>query len=337
MARIGSQFPGRMAWLAAAGALLAQVCPAQAGLPSPVQTIAQASAGKKPARGKAAPPRPSAAPQPSELGDLSRWCKAIAQRLIRLPLETCLSSQLQAGEGRSVRGIPLWFRDILPPDEGPVGLRALVIGGIHGDEKASVNLVFDWLARAGATQAHAIHWRFVPLANPDGLLRPNATRTNARGVDLNRNFPTADWERDAHTYWVRRTGKDPRRYPGPHAMSEPETRWLQNQIEQFQPQLIVSIHAPYGLLDFDGPPPPPPKLGSLFLDRVGVYPGSLGNFGGVMQGVPVLTVELKNALQVSRAETQAIWVDLLRWMDQRLPSDKAAALDSDASGAEPTR
>ncbi|MFD2450355.1 M14 family zinc carboxypeptidase [Ideonella paludis] len=194
----------------------------------------------------------------------------------------------------------------------------LVLGGIHGDEMASVNLVFNWLERSVKSNNAPIHWRVVPLVNPDGLLRKPATRTNARGVDLNRNFPTADWATNARSYWISRTGKDPRRYPGPAAMSEPETRWVQRQLEQFKPNLIVSVHAPYGVLDFDGPPPPPDKLGNLYLDQVGIYPGSLGNYGGVVQRVPVVTLELKDARQIAASESAAMWTDLLGWIDRRL-------------------
>ena len=43
-------------------------------------------------------------------------------------------------------------------------------------------------------------------------------------------------------------------------------------------------------LDFDGPGTPPPQLGRLYLDQVGIFPGSLGNFGGVHKGMPVVTI-----------------------------------------------
>ncbi|MBQ0936679.1 M14 family zinc carboxypeptidase [Ideonella paludis] len=273
-------------------------------------TTSNKPASTKPAPAKAPPP----APVPT---DLPTWCKTIAERLTALPLHQCLNTGLQPGDGRSVRGIPLWFRDIKPASGAP-RLRVLVLGGIHGDEMASVNLVFNWLERSVKSNNAPIHWRVVPLVNPDGLLRKPATRTNARGVDLNRNFPTADWATNARSYWISRTGKDPRRYPGPAAMSEPETRWVQRQLEQFKPNLIVSVHAPYGVLDFDGPPPPPDKLGNLYLDQVGIYPGSLGNYGGVVQRVPVVTLELKDARQIAASESAAMWTDLLGWIDRRL-------------------
>ncbi|WP_396269714.1 M14 family zinc carboxypeptidase [Ideonella sp.] len=305
----------------AASAAVAKPTPSKAAPPK-TEAAPKAAPPKTEAATKAAAPRPvpvkvPAVPPTPVPTDLPTWCKTIAERLTGLPLHQCLNTGLQAGDGRSVRGIPLWFRDI-KPSRGTPRLRVLVLGGIHGDEMASVNLVFNWLERSLKSDEAPIHWRIVPLVNPDGLLRKPATRTNVRGVDLNRNFPTADWASNAHSYWVSRTGKDPRRYPGPAAMSEPETRWVQRQLEQFKPNLIVSVHAPYGVLDFDGPPPPPDKLGNLYLDQVGIYPGSLGNYGGVVQRVPVVTLELKDARQIASNESAAMWTDLLGWIDRRL-------------------
>lgn len=275
-------------------------------------------AARKPAVPTGPAPAASAtAPGPAAVGDLAAWCRTITERLAGVNAQQCQSSGLQPGEGRSVQGLALWHRDI-EPGKGPARLRVLVLGGIHGDEMASVSLVFDWIERSLKTTDEPIHWRMVPLVNPDGLLKKPSTRVNSRGVDLNRNFSTLDWSSNALTYWVGRTNKDPRRYPGTKPMSEPETQWVQRQIEQFKPHLIVSVHAPYGLLDFDGPPPVPDKLGSLYLDQIGVYPGSLGNYAGVVRQVPVVTLELKNARAVPPAEVAAMWTDLRGWIDRRL-------------------
>lgn len=254
---------------------------------------------------------------PGALADLPSWCGTITRHLSGLTPQRCQAAALQAGDGRSVRGVPLWHRDVGPTGHNP-RVRVLVLGGIHGDEMASVNVVFDWMERSLKTPQDSIQWRMVPLVNPDGLMNKPSTRVNARGVDLNRNFPTPDWATAANSYWVNRTGKDPRRFPGHKALSEPETQWLQKQVDQFKPHLIVSVHAPYGVLDFDGPPPPPDKMGSLHLDQVGIYPGSLGNYGGVVRRVPVVTLELRNAAKVAPAEVGAMWADLLGWIDQRM-------------------
>ena len=228
---------------------------------------------------------------------------------------------------RSVGGQMLWMRDVKP---SRANLRVLVVGGIHGDELSSATLPFHWIKLAGeqpaANSAQAIHWRFVPVLNPDGVLNQPPSRVNGHGVDLNRNFPTPNWAREAKVYWEQRTGKDPRRWPGPKPLSEPETRFLHAQMQSFKPQLIVSIHAPYGVLDFDGPAVPPSKLGRLYLDQVGIFPGSLGNYGGVHKGVPVVTIELPNSTRTPLdTDTAQMWQDLLRWTAERIGAPPAQA------------
>lgn len=254
---------------------------------------------------------------PGALSDLPSWCRSITEHLSGLSAQRCQSAGLQAGDGRSVRGVPLWHRDVTP--NGQPRVRVLVLGGIHGDEEASVTLVIDWIARARReTLARPVHWRMAPLVNPDGYFRSPRTRVNANGVDLNRNFQTRQWDTEAHKYWIKTTRRDPRRFPGPSALSEPESRWVHQQIHSFQPQLIVAVHAPYGVLDFDGPPPPPTRLGNLMLDQVGIYPGSLGNYGGTVLGVPVVTIELKHSSRMPATDAQAMWTDLQRWIDTHL-------------------
>jgi protein MpaA len=242
-------------------------------------------------------------------------CEAFVARLPNLKRPLCDAAALQATEGRSVQGRALYARDVVAPE---AKLRVLVIGAIHGDELSSASVALHWIQHALRTPSNA-HWRFIPALNPDGLLTRPARRVNANGVDLNRNFPTPNWKRDAKVYWEKRTRKDPRRWPGPSPLSEPESRYLHEEMARFQPHLIVSIHAPYGVLDFDGPGVPPPQLGRLYLDQVGIFPGSLGHYGGVHQGMPVVTVELPSALRTPLdAEMRQMWLDLLRWMGERL-------------------
>lgn len=259
------------------------------------------------------------APRRDPGSELSTWCAGIAAAHPRGQIPDCLSLRLTEGQGRSVKGVPLWSTDVTPSSASAPPLRVLVLGGIHGDEEASVTLVIDWIARARReTLARPVHWRMAPLVNPDGYFRSPRTRVNANGVDLNRNFQTRQWDTDAHKYWIKTTRRDPRRFPGPSALSEPESRWVHQQIHGFLPQLIVAVHAPYGVLDFDGPPPPPTRLGNLMLDQVGIYPGSLGNYGGTVLGVPVVTIELKHSSRMPATDAQAMWIDLQRWIDTHL-------------------
>lgn len=249
-------------------------------------------------------------------------CSEFVARLPNVKKPLCEAAKLQPTAGRSVNGRTLWVRDINP---GNATVRVLVVGAIHGDELSSASMALQWIrmAEQPADMPQVVHWRFIPALNPDGLFSKPPKRVNANGVDLNRNFPTPNWDRDARIYWEKRTRKDPRRYPGPKPLSEPESKFLIEEMQRFKPQLIVSIHAPYGVLDFDGPAKegfvPPSKLGRLYLDQVGIFPGSLGNYGGVHKGVPVVTIELPNSTRTPLdAEMRQMWLDLLRWMSERI-------------------
>jgi hypothetical protein len=238
-------------------------------------------------------------------------CLELARPLPSVPDKLCASSQLEASKAVSVRGRPILMRDVTAELSKR---KVLVLGGIHGDERSASSLVFNWIGHAQTTPASS-YWRFIPGLNPDGLLAKPPRRTNANGVDLNRNFPTPDWQSAAVSYWATKTKKDPRRYPGVAPLSEPEAKFLYEQIKSFKPDFIVSVHAPFGVLDFDGPSVPPQKLGRLYLDQVGIYPGSLGNYGGVTLGIPVVTVELPSASKApTSAEMRQMWLDLVRWM-----------------------
>ena len=252
----------------------------------------------------------------------SSACERFGRRLPNVTPQLCEASRLVESGARSVHGTPLYMRDI---GSGNAKLRVLVTGAIHGDELSAAAVALHWIRLAAeepVQMPQPVHWRFVPALNPDGLFAQPPTRTNARGVDLNRNFPTPNWERDAAVYWHKRTNRDPRRWPGPRPLSEPESRFLHDQMQSFKPHLIVAIHAPYGVLDFDGPSVPPSRLGRLYLDQVGIFPGSLGNYGGVHKGVPVVTIELPNAMRTPLdAEMRQMWLDLLRWTAAKIPGD----------------
>lgn len=276
-----------------------------------------------------------ASPVPAPAARETSACALLRPRLPGVGPQLCQAARLVPSGARSLQGRPLFWRDVLPPATLPgvptegsgEPLRVLVVAAMHGDELTSASLALHWIALAEKA-GQPVHWRFIPVLNPDGLLARQPTRVNARGVDLNRNFDTPGWEHDAPRYWEKRTRKDPRRWPGPAPLSEPESQFLHEQMDAFRPQLVVSIHAPYGVLDFDGPHEPPQRLGRLRLDRVGIFPGSLGHYGGVQQGMPVVTIELDHALRMPRdAEVRSMWNDLLRWMDTRL-----IRTDTDASG-----
>ena len=257
---------------------------------------------------------------------IKKLCVEIGAKLGSVSADDCHTQNLVVSNGWSVNGRPLAFKSYKANGSGSERSgRVLLIGGIHGDEYSSISISFRWLEFLDQNRRAPIEWLVVPLANPDGLLQKKSQRQNANGVDLNRNFPTANWDQEAVTQWRSRYAKHPRRYPGPKPASEPESAWLVRQIEEFHPDVIVSIHAPYDLLDYDGPPTAPEKIGALNLRRLGVYPGSLGNYAGLTLDVPVVTVELPYAgIMPSKRDIRAMWADLVAWLQNQL-SNRAAA------------
>ncbi|REJ74178.1 MAG: murein peptide amidase A [Acidobacteria bacterium] len=279
-------------------------------------------------------------------------CSAIANRLASVDMTECLEAELSATGASSVGGWPIVTRDFSPPaPRTPAWLlelldlprveqpgRVLLVGGMHGDELSATSIVFHWIAeleKAGAGRPPGrehrddrdddlpLHWRIAPLLNPDGLLQRPAVRMNAHGVDLNRNFPTTNWFNESRDYWERQTGKDPRRYPGPYPVSEPESRWLAEEIDRFQPDVVVSVHAPYNNVDFDGPPDAPDRLGPLQLRLMGTYPGSLGRYAGVSRRIPVVTIELPHAgIMPSAGDQLGILGDLVDYLSEKIASQR---------------
>ena len=245
-------------------------------------------------------------------------CRKISTKLASVDYRECSSLQMQHSGHLSVAGIPLLIKEYPPLAGRKPQARILLVGGTHGDELASISIVFKWMHTLERHHSGLFHWRISPLMNPDGALRPEHQRTNANGVDLNRNFTTPDEEAGvALEYWRVKTKQNSRRYPGPYPLSEPETVWLYQEIRDFKPDVVISVHAPYSLVDYDAPnrKNAPRQIGHLYRNLMGTYPGSLGNYAGVHLGVPVITLELPHAgIMPTRNQISRLWTDLVRWL-----------------------
>jgi hypothetical protein len=114
----------------------------------------------------------------------------------------------------------------------------LLIGGIHGDEVATILLLESFAQKYIARGGMALPVVVIPLANPDS--HAHNTRYNARGVDINRNFGF-NWHIES---------EEP---PGPEPWSEPETCAIRDFILKLQPAHIVSLHWALAEIDADGP------------------------------------------------------------------------------------
>jgi protein MpaA len=263
-------------------------------------------------------------------------CKEIGNTLGSVSVADCLAQNFSESGVVSVEGRPIVYQRYLPlADKKPKG-KVLLVGGIHGDEYSSVSIVFKWLQTLDEFHSGLFNWYAIPLLNPDGLLQQKAQRQNANGVDLNRNFPTPNWDVNAAKYWEK-TGKNVRRYPGSSAGSEIESQLLMNVIDQFKPDVIISVHAPHSLVDYDGPPKAPNQLGNLQLRRLGVYPGSLGNYAGVHKGVQVITIELSSAgVMPDEKEVATMWTDLVRYLvsNEKFQQQQPTAETNDETAAD---
>lgn len=165
--------------------------------------------------------------------------------------------------------------------------RVLVIGGIHGNEREPAPAV-EALRRHMAVFTPNATIRLIRDINPDGSIA--GTRGNANGIDLNRNWPAVSFRAaGAH---------------GAAPLSEPESRVLYTQVEEFRPDLIIVCHSAGNgpFVNFDGPAA---ELAERFAEAaratdrrwtVRPYmgyetPGSLGSYIGLDRGLPILTIE----------------------------------------------
>lgn len=244
-------------------------------------------------------------------------CKKISDKLASVSYRECRSLNLKSEGFKSVNNFPILMREY-PPLKGKKSRgRILLIGGTHGDELASISIVFKWMKILDKHHSGLFHWQVIPLMNPDGALIKKQSRLNAHGVDLNRNFASADREQSALAYWKQKTRRNLRRYPGEQPLSEPETQWLQQKIKRFKPDVIISVHAPYSLVDYDAPnrDNAPERIGYLRKNLMGTYPGSLGNYAGLQLGIPVITLELPHAgIMPDKQQINNLWTDLVRWL-----------------------
>lgn len=210
-------------------------------------------------------------------------------------LQAACDQVQQLSSCASRNGVPIYHYD--RKGLHPSNQKILVLSLIHGDETPAGSVGRLWMERLESIEPRNT-WRVIPMLNPDGVKLK--TRTNANKVDINRNFPTKDWNDKALAYWKKDSKSNPRRFPGSTSASEPETLCALQHIEEFRPDMIVSIHTPLKVLDYDGPKVRPPKFDYLPWKSLGHYPGSLGRYMWHERKVPVLTMELKEDLPSSQ-------------------------------------
>lgn len=156
----------------------------------------------------------------------------------------------------------------------------LVIGVFHGDEPQGKYLIENYLNK------HDSNLLFIPCLNPDGLAL--GVRTNSNGVDLNRNFPTENWELTEKNEF----------FGGQKPASEVETQFVISVIEKYSPKIILTLHAPFKVVNYDGDAKEICEKISQIINypveaSIGYpTPGSFGTYSGVERKIPTITLEL---------------------------------------------
>jgi protein MpaA len=204
--------------------------------------------------------------------------------------------------GRSVEGRPIRGRRF-----GGPGAPLLVLGGIHGDEPASVEALIELARSLAAEPRRAAPVWLLPAVNPDGLARGG--KNSSRDVDLNRNFPARSFTTQHAAGY----------FPGPDPLSEPETRVIADLVAREPIAAVVAVHAPFACVNYDGP-------AAAWAEAVAVAcgwpargdigyptPGSLGSWLGIDRALPVLTLELPpGPLSRFRAQAAAALSEAIR-------------------------
>lgn len=158
----------------------------------------------------------------------------------------------------------------------------VVLSAMHGNELAPRVIVRN--LRDGARVSGVDLW-LVPTYNPDGAA--DRVRQNARGVDLNRNFPV-HWRDLDGSY---ESGSGP--------SSEPETKAVKRFLNDVDPDRIVSFHQPLYGVDVRGKAP---RFGRRLADALrlpvrafdcgGVCHGTLTQWFNARHAGVAITVEL---------------------------------------------
>lgn len=178
----------------------------------------------------------------------------------------------------------------------------LIIGVVHGDEIQGKFLIENYL-KSLAVNAEKKQNRmlFLPCLNPDGY--ELKIRQNANGVDLNRNFATKNWGRcdDEKSQCSDYFG-------GENPASEIETRFVQDILAEFSPDLVLTIHAPFRVVNYDGPA----KISAEKIAEIMEYPlqadigyptpGSFGTYAGVEKNISVITLELDEETSIEELQ-----------------------------------
>lgn len=182
-------------------------------------------------------------------------------------------------------------REIVLKEQKGNGITVLIVGVVHGEEPQGKTLINNYVPVQNKNRM-----LFIPCLNPDGLSKNQ--RQNANGVDLNRNYPTTNWIKSEKNEY----------FGGEEPASEIETKFMLEVFDEYKPDLILTIHAPYKVVNYDGP-------AQIYAEKISEFigyetssdigyptPGSMGNYFGVERDIPIITLELDENIPVENLQ-----------------------------------
>ena len=289
------------------------------------------------------------------------FCDKVNERFVRFGWSKVLCNDSTWRWDRkytTAQGNPLLYQVF---NEQSTNATTLVMCGVHGNESSSIyqclyltrEILYD--DPKSFVDAKVV---IAPIVNPDGFLAKVPRRANSNGIDLNRNFPTNDFDSHATKEWKSAEGGAKDKYPGKQGGSEIETQFQIMLIERFNPDKIISVHSPFGWLDVDTPE----KTGKPLTEPDGfnfkeiskqakdmaqvmsrasnnfkvkdfrVYPGSLGNYAAREKGIPTYTLELESSDAVKGfsywQRLRKAFVAAIQYKFNRIPPATAPAPDA---------
>lgn len=152
--------------------------------------------------------------------------------------------------GESTEGRPLRVIELGRVD-GPVVLLTALIHGVEVIGSLALHGFVRALIDSCDGLLHDARLAIMPVVNPDAVARNAARltagkiafqRCNARGVDLNRNFPRVSERAPAHPFAGSRFRQSPY-YSGPHPLSEPESLAVAEVARALRPKVAVGFHS----------------------------------------------------------------------------------------------
>ncbi|MFI5270502.1 MAG: M14 family zinc carboxypeptidase [Candidatus Saccharimonadales bacterium] len=144
--------------------------------------------------------------------------------------------------GTSVKG-----RGITAYQFGSGPSMVLYIAAMEGNEQNSANLLQQWIPIIDANPGKIPSYRtlvIIPQINPDGYAAN--TRLNANGIDLNRNFPSNNWQTQVTEPLANTVLTND---GGPNPLSEPESQALANFYQGHRPRLTLTMHSHGGIVE----------------------------------------------------------------------------------------